>query len=349
MKPEAVPPAGYPHVKVFILRTIQNAFFGWLPCIVASAAAGIEVRDIIMQTGLTLVLLAAIYGISYAAMHVRRANSAKFPLNESRKRKNAPPSLLSLMRMLRCGASSAFNLDELMKRKPSSGDLTGNVDVLVTTSLGSSFLDKKKRLTLPANLTVFELKLQLSSKFPGSPPVGLQRLFYASRLLNDSEVLGRTTTLSPLPLVLDMISGTSAYNRTLSIRSSIEAYVSTLVHQAYIGAKIRDQLRPEEQAPTLESPYYGDLFQQLNASVYEQYKDDIAAALELEKEPDVRSTDTDAWRSDGALGQSERPVNPLSAALAKEFDLNWRGLRNFAYYSLVLMVRGTCKSCPTDF
>jgi hypothetical protein len=228
-----------------------------------------------------------------------------------------------------------------MNRKAPSVDLSGNVDVLVTTSFGSSFLDKKKKVTVPANSTVFELKLQLSSKFPGSPPVRLQRLFYTSRVLNDSEVLGRTTTLSPIPLVLDMISGTSAYNRTLSIRSSIEAYVSTLVHQANIGAKMRDQLMPAAQDTTMESPYYAELFRQLNASIYEQYKDDITAALEQEKEPDVRSADTEAWRGDGAVDQSERPVNPLSAALAKEFDLNWRGLRNFAYYSLVLMVGTT--------
>jgi hypothetical protein len=292
-----------------------------------------------MQTGLILVLLVAISGVSFAALQVRRVSSGKFSPDDSQRQKDARPPLHLFLRSLRGGASNALNLDELMKRKTPSANIPSNVDVLVATSFGSSFLDKKKRLTVPANSTVFELKLQLSSKFPGSPPVGLQRLFYASRMLNDSDVLGRTTTLTPIPLVLDMVSGTRSYNRTLSIRSSIEAYVSTLVHQAYIGAKMRDQLRPEAQEPTLESPYYSELFRQLNASVYEQYKDDIATALELEKEPDVRSTDTEAWRGDGVLDQSERPVNPLSAALAKEFDLNWRGLRNFAYYSLVLMVR----------
>lgn len=253
----------------------------------------------------------------------------------------AQRALSSILVDLRGGAETKFNINDLLsvRSSPSKDNLEGTAEVIVATSVGSSFLDKRKKLVLPRSATVLELKGQLSSKFPGSPPIALQRLFYDSRLLNDTELIGHLSPVSPMPIALDMITGTSAYNRTLSVAQAIEAYVASMVHQAYIGAKMQELHTPSNGRtanPEMESKYYSDLFRTLNESLYEQYKEDIALALEQEKEPDVKSPDTQAWRNQ----DSAPPVSPLAAALAKEFDLNWRGLRHFTYYSLVIAVRG---------
>lgn len=57
----------------------------------------------------------------------------------------------------------------------SGGDISGKAaesvsdtcSVIISTSLGSTFLDKKKRLNVPRNTTVSELKELLHQKFPG--------------------------------------------------------------------------------------------------------------------------------------------------------------------------------------
>ena len=248
---------------------------------------------------------------------------------------------------LRGGSTtSKFDLNDLIKQSQQVPEVSVTTDVLVMTSLGSAFLDKKKKLTMNKNCTVSELKQQLSSKFPGSPPVAIQRLFYSSRLLNDTEVIGNISSLSPMPIVLDMISGTSSYNRTLSIAQSIEAYVSTIVHQAYLGAKLQEVYKHDTDKSAnytgLESKYYTDMLKSLKANIYEQYKEDINEALETEREPDIDSEDTKAWRSSSSSIEETVALSPLTQALVKEFDLNWRGVRHFTYYSLVLGVRTFC-------
>ena len=107
--------------------------------------------------------------------------------------------------------------------------------IIISTSIGSSFLDKKRRISILANSTVADLKQQLSTRFPGSPPVPLQRLFFGTRLLKDEEEISNVTALSPMPLTLDMITGTSVYDRTMTVSQALEAYVSLLVQQAYTG------------------------------------------------------------------------------------------------------------------
>merc|ERR1712070_1260247 len=62
----------------------------------------------------------------------------------------------------------------------------------------------------------------------------------------------------------------------------------------------------------------------------------IEEALMQEREPELVSSDTSAWRD--ADGQKPTKQTPLAAAVAKEFDLNWRGVRNFVYYSLLLVI-----------
>jgi hypothetical protein len=252
-------------------------------------------------------------------------------------------------RKLRAGMDSApFNINDLLKKRTlvSTDRINGTTDVVITTALSINSLDKKKKLHLPRNVTVLDVKQQLCTKFPGSPPVQLQRLFHNDRLLNDSVVLGSLSVISPIVLVLDMLTGTSSYNRTLSVSQSIEAYVSTIVHQAYLGSKMQQLGQGNDtmnESIQPESKYYTDLFRTLNESIYEKYRDEIDLALEAEREPDVATADTAAWRNTAAVlsGDADpvQTISPLTAALAKEFDLNWRGLLHFSYYTSVMLVR----------
>jgi hypothetical protein len=246
--------------------------------------------------------------------------------------------------------------EEIIKEEPTP--VVGETcSVLVSTSVGSAFLDKKKRLTIPRNATVAELKQLIEKKFPGCPPTALQRLFLGVRALDDNEVMGNITVASPTPLLLDMMSGTSVYNKTLSISQALEAYAASIVQQAYLGAKMRESFgvgahsslssgspiisANESDAASAEaggvgvvpeSSFFREMFETVNRTLYETYAEDIAEALEIEKEPETIGDDTAAWRKD------KKQANPLAAALAKEFDLNVKSIKNFLYYSVLLVV-----------
>ena len=242
------------------------------------------------------------------------------------------------------GGSDVTSLDEPLKVVPSEV-----CAIVVSTSVGSIFLDKKKRLTISRNATVGDLKCMIEKKFPGCPPTGLQKLFLGVRALADGELIGNITVTSPTPILLDMLSGTSVYNRTLSISQALEAHASLIVQQSYLGAKMRAtyiDAGVEESAPNvetdvngtviqpqLESGLYRDMFDAVNRTLYETYAEDIAEALEREKEPETLTDDTAAWRG------KQKETKPLAAALAKEFDLNIRGIKSFFYYSILLGVR----------
>lgn len=220
------------------------------------------------------------------------------------------------------------------------------VGLIVSTTVGSAFLDKKKRLVLPHNGTVHELKQQLHQKFPGSPPVELQRLFFGMRLLGDNEVLSNLSTLNPVPLMLDMLTGTSVYNKTLSVSQALEAYAAISVQQAYIGERLRAHFsagikRGETEGATAATPeapsevetaVYRDMFSAINSSLYSTYTEDISQALVEEADPETLSDDTAAWR------HQRKDKSPITVALAQEFDLNFRGMKNFAYYSILLAI-----------
>jgi len=225
-----------------------------------------------------------------------------------------------------------FDLNDLLKRQAKPIGNTGSTDVVVATSIGSTFLDKKKKLSIARNETVHDLKVQISKKFPGSPPVSLQKLYFISRLLDNNETIGNISIISPIPIVLDMVSGTSVYNRNMTVSQALEAYAASVVQQSYLGAQLQALYKPESnETEPMASPRLRELFHAINASVYERYHDAIAAAKLRESEPERASSDTAAWRS-------QKTVSPLTAAIAKEFDLNWRGVRQYAFYSLVLIV-----------
>lgn len=212
------------------------------------------------------------------------------------------------------------------------------VAVIVSTAFGSAYLDKKKKFLLLSNATLLDLNEQIAKKFPGSPPAQLQRIFFSSRHLNNSsENIANISAMRPIPLILDTICGTGVYNRTMSISQALEAYVASVVQQSFIGSKIKALYQQQDSSNTsekMESIAYRKMFLSLNESVYSTYEEEIKAALQEERNPDTLSPDTAAWRSKG-----HKKVSPLAAALAKEFDLNIRGLKSFLYYSVVLLVR----------
>ena len=247
---------------------------------------------------------------------------------------------------LRCGSNiqaavAADTMDITKENTP-----VENCAIIVSTSVGSVFLDKKKKLSIPKNSTVADLKQLVQKKFPGCPPIALQKLFLGVRALSDNEIIGNITVTSPTPILLDMLTGTSVYNKTLSISQALEAHAALIVQQSYLGAKMHESYSDISQhnevnssssfldSPTqMESGLYRDMFEAVNRTLYETYADDIAVALEKETEPETLTNDTAAWRGKRA------DTKPLTAALAREFDLNLRGIRSFLYYSVLLGVR----------
>ena len=224
-----------------------------------------------------------------------------------------------------------------------------NITVIVSTSLGSSFLDKTKKISINPNSTIKELKYIIQEKFPGSPPIQIQRLFYAFKPLNNSDILSNITSASQVPILLDALSGTSAYNKTMSITQAIEAYVSIIVQQTYLSSTMQKAFDLKDS--TLDLSEVGDrdridtltlrdLFAAVNQSIYTQYAEQIAEALEKEREPDMITADTIAWRQQGEGGAADK--NPLVAEWAKMFNMNKQVALSLVYYSVVLVVSISC-------
>jgi hypothetical protein len=243
------------------------------------------------------------------------------------------------------GGSTYVDKKESMSEKDVESGMkiassSSTINVLVSTSIGSDFLDKKKKFSLHKNATVYDLKQQIASKFPGSPPETLQRLFFGVREIHGHEVLQNITTMPTIPILLDMITGTSVYTKSLSVSQAIDAYVASTVQQAYLGDQLRALIQQDAKSNNAgnetipETSYYREMYQQLNESIYSKYADDIRLALEEEREPETISTDTIAWRT----ANRQREKSSLVKALAKEFDLNLRGLKGFLYYSGLLVV-----------
>ena len=239
------------------------------------------------------------------------------------------------------GGSSAVKVEE--SKDDGNVLVRGNktLSVLVSNFMGTPFLEKKKKLEIPRNATVADLKVILQQKFPGNPPLMLQNLFFGMRKLQDDEMLGNITTLSPITILIDVISGTSSYNKTMTISQALNAAVSLATHQAYLGEQLHKSYRRilnsenniSDSSDTMETAFYRDMLTSLNETMFSTYSEDIQEALEKEKEPDIVTADTAAWRTPGAKKQ-----NPLAVAFAKEFDMNLKSLKGFVYYSILLGV-----------
>jgi hypothetical protein len=123
----------------------------------------------------------------------------------------------------------------------------------------------------------------------------------------------------------------------MSVTQAVDAYVSTVVQLSYLGDKLKSTYSSNilslNSSEDMESLTYRQIYTSVNESVYDQYEDQIKEALEAEKDPETLGADTAAWRS-----KDKKELSPLTAAIAKEFDLNGRGLRSFIYYSIILMV-----------
>ena len=98
---------------------------------------------------------------------------------------------------------------------------------------------------------------------------------------------------------LDIISGTSAYNKTMTVSQALEAHSSLIVHQAYLGNQLQELFRNQLvnspnntnmdlASPIVETAIYKDMLHMLNDTLYSTYSEDIMNALEEEKEPEVK-------------------------------------------------------------
>jgi hypothetical protein len=214
-------------------------------------------------------------------------------------------------------------------------DVAAKTNIVVLTSFGSSFLDKRKKFNIPVTTSIADLKEMIEQKFPGSPPFPLQRLFFAGRLLEDSETVENITADSPSPVILlDMMTGTAGYHKNLTISQAIEAYVSCVTQQTYIGEKLKALLASEwPDASVIESYKYQEIFQAINASVYENCSDFIRLALEKEKNPEVVSSDISKWNN------LNSQINPLIIAFVKQFDLTPNEIRRYLFFTFILLVR----------
>lgn len=257
-----------------------------------------------------------------------------FPLTECRSFVSSPGRTMRIL-----GGSTEIENREEKKE---------NVNILVTTSIGTSFLDKKKKFLLPSDTTVQDLKQMIHQKFPGTPPTSLQKLYYQSQLLaNDSqtlhEVMDTTGGVSDqMPILLDMIVGTASYQKNFTVSQALEAYASSVVQLAYIGDKLRslsfheDVIENEsDKSSVMDSLYYRELFEMVNQSLFERYSEDITDALEREKNPEYDSPDTAKWRNPSHT----RQLSPLIGAIAKELDLNLFSFKRYLFFTFVLLVR----------
>lgn len=291
---------------------------------------------------LYLCLFTTLHGTFFHASYLKASPYAK--MDKKYQKKTIPFSLLKILKIK--GGSDMLQSGKQIDEKEEVLQQGSSCTILVSTSVGSMFLDKKKRLTIARNGTIAELKHLIEKKFPGCPPTRLQRLFLGVRQLGDEELIGNITISSPTPILLDMLSGTSVYNKTLSISQALEAHAASIVQQAYLGTKLQSIFSEVSGTPVpsssvnestrtvieLESGLYRDMFDAVNKTLYETYAEDISEALEREKEPEMSTDDTVAWRG------KQEDTKPLTAALAKEFDLNIRGIWNFFYYSVLLGV-----------
>ena len=91
-----------------------------------------------------------------------------------------------------------------------------------------------------------------------------------------------------MPILLDMMTGTSAYNRTMSIAQALEAYAALATHQAFLGDQFRKLyaaeigMGVEIQSGVLESAIYREMFESINETLYQKYAEDIADAMLIE-------------------------------------------------------------------
>ena len=224
------------------------------------------------------------------------------------------------------------------------------VKVYISTRFGSNFLDKSMTMSLQRAETVGELKNQISKRFAGKPPVGLQKLFHGGRLLHDEEKLGDISQLAVLPIQLDMMTGTSSYERPMHTVEMVEAYTAACAQQAYLSTSIAHLLSPRGEAPVSdmaenvpEHAKYSEMITALNSSIYDSFGDSIAAAVAADSDAEAPSPDTlrtSMRHNSEGFHSVEEWVNarPRDAAIARLLDLNIASARKLLIRSAMCVV-----------
>jgi hypothetical protein len=235
---------------------------------------------------------------------------------------------------------------------PTGRSSNATVKVYVSTRIGSKYLDKKMVLTLQRHENVLDLKNEISKKFSGKPPVELQTLYCGTRKLQDTDTISNISPLNIIPIQLDMMSGTSSYERPMHTGDMIEAYCAASAQQAYLANKMAeivsgvDQRDTENNDPLTSIPdsvKYAKLLSSFNASIHASLAERIAAAKRADS--DAEAPPGDAMRSifsynTEGMGSVEEwiAVKPRDAAIAKLFDLNAVQAKRLLFYSGVCVV-----------
>lgn len=210
--------------------------------------------------------------------------------------------------------------------------------VVVTAALGSRYLDRRKLLRIDSNATVAGLKDVLSRQFPGCPPPALQTLYLGSRVLLDDMVMNNITDLSPIPVSMDLLTGTGIYNRTiLSVSDALEMLAALEAH-AIANAKMQVYLIDggvRRNASGQNLHLVKELFRSRNASIYDTMGGDIAAALTAEKNPEKETADTSAWRTPTA---NRMRMMGYKEVIGGTLNMNWEEVKSSLIASVLLSV-----------
>jgi hypothetical protein len=222
------------------------------------------------------------------------------------------------------------------------------ITVVVSTKFRSQFLNKIVNFRIPKNYTIMQIKEIVRARFPGHPPECLQELFFGLEKLENNRRIIDIANLTTLPLNLDMISGTSVYKRPLNIRLAIDAYVSLLVQQNFLSNTLLSILSNSStnMNTSISAPaslIYSKLYNTINTSIWEDYGDEIQAALLLESNPVISTPDVltrTLHMSDykSIDDYRERALTPLTRTVVRMWGLNRRKGTTLLLYSTLCLV-----------
>ena len=236
----------------------------------------------------------------------------------------APNSQISAIRALR------------QSNAPQMNDKSSSIDVVVSTSLGSKFLNKRKKCTLSANATIANLKEKLAIVYPGTPPIELQRLYFGLKYLADDMPVANITSMRPVPLLMDMLSGVGSFQRNLSIADTLEAYAALLTQEMYVNEKLASLLAPIDDSNTLktqlETSRFRQIFDTLNKTMFSGHEVQIAKALERERNPELITDEVSVWRG------AKQPLTAFQHWLAHQFYFSRNTLRALFTYTAMLVI-----------
>lgn len=217
---------------------------------------------------------------------------------------------------------------------PPINDKSSSIDVIVSTSLGSKFLNKRKKCTVSANATIANLKEKLAIVYPGTPPKELQRLYFGLKYLVDDMPVANITSMRPVPLLMDILSGVGTYQRNMSIADTLEAYAALLTQEMYVNEKIASLLAPIDNSnrTQLETPRFRQIFNAMNKTIFSEHELQITKARERERNPELITDEVGAWRG------AKLPLTAFQHWLAHQFYFSRNTLRALFTYTTMLVI-----------